>query len=188
MSSATSDVSSKLLTWLMAGIGTLLTYSAFRNRSPLDVLRDIDGPPLAQPTGQTDDAGYPGGGGAGYTSDIARLRMLANREIEPELVSIQPNGKMDKAAAASLERIFTKVGYVVPNVGASRTFAEQASLYASDPKRFAPPNKSLHVVGLAIDVHASYVNRPEVISAFTSEGWHRARSDEPWHWSYGVRG
>jgi hypothetical protein len=144
---------------------------------------------LAQPTGQSDDAGMPSvGGGSGYTSDIARLRMLANREIEPELVSIEPNGRMDKSAAASLARINDRVGYVIPNVGAYRSFATQASLYASDPKRFAPPNKSLHVVGLAIDIHENYVNRSEVIAAFTSEGWHRARSDEPWHWSYGVRG
>lgn len=194
---AAPDVASKLLAWIMAGTGSLLLYSAYRKRSPLDVLREIPG---ESPALQTDYASTVVGN-VGFTNtpggnvgSIARIRMLANREIKPELVRIQPTGYLDKDAAASKARIDAAVGYAVPNVGAYRSYAEQAAAYASNPGRFASPDKSLHVVGLAIDIHRDYQDRPEVISAFTAEGWHRprwgegTRNDEPWHWSYGVSG
>lgn len=195
--STAPDVASKLLAWVMAGAGSLLLYSAYRKRSPLDVLNGVVGESEAF---QTDYASTVVGN-VGYTNtpggnvgSISRLRMLANREIRPELVRIQPSGMLDKDAAASKARIDARVGAAVPNVGAYRSYAEQAAAYASNPGRFASPDKSLHVVGLAIDVHSDWQHRSDVIAAFTSEGWHRARwgegtkNDEPWHWSYGVVG
>jgi hypothetical protein len=193
-----SDVGNKLIAWLMAGAGTLLAYSAYRNRAPWDVLRDIQGEPAfaTSAVGGSGPQGFmSGGGGANFQSAIPRLRMIANREIPPELVPIQPSGKLDRDAAASLARIHSRVGAIVPNVGSYRSFGEQAAaaargeIMADGNPRFGSPNKSLHVVGLAIDVRADYAAKPEVIAAFTEEGWHRARpSVEPWHWSYGVRG
>lgn len=191
MMAAAPDVGSKLLAWIMAGTGSLLLYSAVKNRKPFDVLRETVGTPIYIASG---DDSITGSVAPGTGSEPARLRMLANREIRPDLVRIKPSGMLDRSAAASKARIDAKLGYVVPNVGAYRSFAEQASLYASDPSRFAPPTKSLHVVGLAIDVHQSYMSRSDVVAAFTAEGWHRARwgpgtsNDEEWHWSYGVRG
>lgn len=178
------DVGSKLIAWLMAGTGTLLAYSAFRNRSPWDVLRDIEGEPLAArtPTGSFGES-------FGNVGSIPRLRMIANREMKPDLVPIKPFGKLDRDAAASKERIDAKLGYVVPHVGAHRTFATQAVKNANDPGRFASPGGSMHVVGLAIDIHNAYKDKPEVIQAFTEEGWHRYDpTGESHHWSYGVRG
>lgn len=195
-----SDVGNKLLAWLAAGAGTLLAYSAFRNRAPWDVLRDIQGEPLSQSSGSGSSGaqGFASTSSAGtgsFSSSVPRIRAIANREAPPELVSIRPSGKLDKDAAASLERIHAKVGTVVPNVGSYRSFASQAAaraggeIMSDGSPRFGDPNKSLHVVGLAIDVRNDFMNRPDVIAAFTAEGWQRARiSAEPWHWSYLVRG
>ena len=195
------DVGSKLLAWVMTGTGALLAYSAFRNKSPLSVLRGIEGPSIS-------GSGSASGTGSGIfgsiplptevagVSSIARLRMIANREIAPTLVAIQPYGQLDKDAAASLARIDTKHGYVVPASSANdayRPFAVQAAAAArgemiNGKPRYADPNKGLHVVGLAFDIHSGF-NKPEVWNAFRAEGWHQSRPiDEPWHWSYGVRG
>lgn len=190
-----SDVGSKLLAWIAAGAGTLLAYSAFKNRSPLDVLRDIEGPPAFQTasSGGAQPSGFRSGS---FSTSVPRIRMIANREIPPELVRIRPSGRLDKDAAASLERIHARVGTVVPNVGSYRSFVEQAAAFydnnetlADGSKRYGNPNKSLHVVGLAIDVRNDFASKPEVVQAFASEGWHRPRPDvEPWHYSYLVRG
>lgn len=196
-----SDVSSKLMAWLMAGAGTLLAYSAVRNRKPWDVLRDVTGTPISDGAkvgtdlsgGSTGPMGFTGT----YGGSVPRLRQIANREIQPTLVDIQPCGKLDVDAAASKARIDQKLGYVVPASScgdAYRSYADQAAAHASgelmpDGKpRFADPNKGLHVVGLAFDINSAYL-KPEVFAAFKAEGWHQTRPVvEPWHFSYGVRG
>lgn len=184
-----SDVGNKLIAWLLTGTGTLLAYSAYKNRPPWDVLRDISGTTLVQ-TGSsvaTDPAGFTGT----YGGNIPRLRQIANREIPPTLVDIKPCGKLDIDAASSKARIDAKLGYVVPAAScndAYRPINIQAQGHANNPGRFADPNKGLHVVGLAFDIHSDY-NNSEVYQAFREEGWHQTRPlDERWHWSFGVRG
>lgn len=184
-----SDVSGKLLAWLAAGTGTLLAYSAFRNRAPWDVLRDIQGAPIT--AGTVSGSGTASGFAGTYTGSIPRLRKIANREMQPTLVAIQPCGKLDVDAAASKARIDKMLGTVIPAAScndAYRDYATQAAGYAENPNRFANPDKGLHVVGLAFDIHSQY-NNPKTWAAFLSEGWHQTRPiDESWHWSYGVRG
>lgn len=68
--------------------------------------------------------------------------------------------------------------------GTNRTCATQAKLYASDHSRYAPPNSTGHTRGLAIDVNQGQPNLAIVNAALLAEGWNRARSDEPWHFSY----
>lgn len=199
MPATSSDVGSKLIAWVMAGVGSLLAYSAYKNRAPWDVLRDIQGSPIdttttssgSGPSGFFDSSATP----STFSSSIPRIRMIANREIPPVLVNIRPSGQLDKDAAASLERIHQRVGFVVRNTSGYRSFASQAASYnqnemlSDGSPRFASPSKSLHVVGLAIDVHTGDLNKPGVIAAFTAEGWQRARPNaEPWHFSYLVRG
>lgn len=184
---ANTDVANKLFAWILGGVGTLLVYSAYKSQNPLNVLRQIQGEPIyASETVQ-----IPSGGKLG---EIVRIRLLANREIQPELVVIPGGGRLDRVAAASIVRINQKLGYTVQNVGTYRSYQEQAEGYAKDPSRFAKPGTSLHEVGLAIDVHEAQVHNKDLVDAFTKEGWHRARwgaetrNDEPWHWSYGVSG
>jgi hypothetical protein len=200
---AAPDVGNKLLAWLGAGAGTLLAYSAIKNRAPWDVLRDIQGPPIRSATstsGTPSGIANPVSGPTPSTSfgaSVPRIRMIANREIPPELVAIKPSGQLDKDAAASFTRVQAKVGVDIPNVGAYRSYATQAALYygpgnttlPDGGKRFAKPGTSLHEVGLAIDVRADYTNRSDVVAAMTAEGWQHVRPGaDPDHWSYLVRG
>lgn len=196
-----SDVGTKLLAWFAAGIGTLLAYSAYKNRAPWDVLRDINGPPIRVSTvggSSSGPSGFysPGDTSGSFSSSVPRIRMIANREIPPALVDIKPSGKLDKDAAAALARAQAKVGYDFPNTGAYRSYAVQAANFfdnnetlSDGRQRFGDPRKSLHVVGLAIDIHSGHASKPEVVAAMTAEGWQRPRPDaEPWHYSYLVRG
>lgn len=184
-----ADIGPKLLAWLMTGTGALLAYSAFRKQNPLDVLRGTMVPTTPGFTGPTGFMGSSFGSATGYASEPVRLRMLGNQEIKPDLVDIKPSGKLDRTAAASKARIDAKLGYAVPNVGAYRSFAYQAAQNAANPERFASPSGSMHVAGLAIDIHSAYKDKPEVIAAFTQEGWHRYDPvGESHHWSYGVIG
>lgn len=70
--------------------------------------------------------------------------------------------------------------------GSKRTCATQAALYRKDPHRYADPKLTGHTRGIAIDVDQSQPNLAKVNAALAKAGWTRARSDEPWHWSYGV--
>ena len=193
---ADSDVSSKFLAWLLAGIGSLLAYSLYAKKLPLDILKGISSGASIGSGDAASSVGGPSGlsRGTGDESEPVRLRMIANREIAPTLVAIQPNGQLDIAAAASKARIDQKLGFAVENVGSARSYAEQAAgrargeVMSDGSPRFADPDKGLHVVGLAIDIHAKH-NTAEVFEAFRQEGWHQTRPGaEPWHWSYGVRG
>lgn len=195
---ASSEVGSRLLAWIMTGVGTLLAYSAYKGRPPWDVLRDVPGTTFGKwdvATGVALSGTVDATPSSSFSSSVPRIRMIANRETPPALVPIRPHGMLDKDAAASLERVFDAVGYTIPNVGSYRSFGEQAAARArgevmSDgAPRFADPNKSLHVVGLAIDLRADYAARPMVQAAMRAEGWQQVRpAAEPWHWSYLVRG
>lgn len=206
MATDTSDVASKLMAWMLGGTGALLVYSAFKKENPIKVLTDTMGagkavsfvPSSGAPLAPADpnSRGAPPG-----TSEASRLRMIASRLISPTLVNIPPGGQLDIAAAGSLSRINARLGFTVQNVGAYRSYAEQAALYASDPERFGSPEGSMHVVGLAIDVHAEQMKNANLVREFVAEGWHRVRwigpghcgtgsraQNEEHHWSYGVCG
>lgn len=72
--------------------------------------------------------------------------------------------------------------------GSRRTCELQASLYRSDPKRFAAPSVGVHCQGLAIDVTTEDPElKTKVRKALLAEGFHQSRpDDEPWHFSFGV--
>jgi len=70
-----------------------------------------------------------------------------------------------------------------------RSCASQASLYRSDPGRFADPASSRHCRGLAVDVY----NTPDNLTrrarrALQRTGWRFAVAGEPWHASYWEAG
>jgi hypothetical protein len=70
--------------------------------------------------------------------------------------------------------------------GSWRSCAYQTQLYNSDHNRYAPAAGSLHCRGLAIDV----INPvPAIVrQILLGHDWHQARSDEPWHFSFGYSG
>lgn len=206
---ASPDVGTKLLAWIAAGTGTLLAYSAVKNRKPWDVLRDLEGEPIRIPTGGSGEPSVgiepPGFGNPNdpttptpdFGSSVPRIRQIANRELQPTLVPIKPSGQLDKDAAASFKKVQQQIGADIPNVGAYRSYAVQAALYygpgnvtlPDGSRRFADPRKSLHVVGLAIDIRSDYASKSEVKAAMAAAGWQNPRpTAEEWHWSYLVRG
>jgi hypothetical protein len=71
--------------------------------------------------------------------------------------------------------------------GSWRSFAYQAALYAKDSQRYASPYTSGHVQAVAIDVSTNDPNFNLIHDILTFLGWEQARSDEPWHYSYGPR-
>lgn len=74
--------------------------------------------------------------------------------------------------------------FYVRATGTIRTCDQQRALYASDPDRFAHPDKTLHTHGLAIDVHTAYLSEA-LRRTMLRYGWHQSRPvDEPWHFSY----
>lgn len=65
-----------------------------------------------------------------------------------------------------------------------RSSEQQARLYelwkAGMGNRAAPPGRSWHEVGLAVDARGSRTWE----AAMMTHGWRRTVPDEPWHWEY----
>jgi len=76
----------------------------------------------------------------------------------------------------------------IPLTGSWRSCAYQAELYRKDRNRYASPTGTMHTRGLAIDVSTSAPNQALIRAALKAEGWHQARSDEPWHYSFFLSG
>ena len=97
--------------------------------------------------------------------------------------------KLQRAAWESFHDAEIHLGLQIGLTGSWRSCAYQRELYAQDPARFAPPDKTAHPRGLAVDV--SQAMPPARLSAIDDalrrRGWHQARADEPWHYSYGIR-
>ena len=95
--------------------------------------------------------------------------------------------KLQKPAMDSFKAASVKVKGI-PLTGSWRSCAYQAQLYASDSNRYASPNGTAHTRGLAIDVSTaiSFLKKRAIHRALTARGWHQARADEPWHYSFGV--
>lgn len=64
---------------------------------------------------------------------------------------------------------------------AFRTPEEQARLYAQDPKKAAPPGKSTHGLGLAIDINSREANELDSMGLLSKYGFSRPVKGEAWH-------
>jgi len=70
--------------------------------------------------------------------------------------------------------------------GSWRSFSLQQMLYREDPQRYANPYSSGHVQAIAIDVNTTNKDFQLQREILKNVGWKQARTDEPWHWSWGV--
>ena len=94
-----------------------------------------------------------------------------------------------KLTGWSAQRIKRTGGRAIRLTGSWRSRAYQAQLYRRDPRRYAPPCSGLHPDGLAVDVSQDQPNLGKIDRVLKAEGWVQVRpSDEPWHYSYIVRG
>ena len=75
-------------------------------------------------------------------------------------------------------------GNITVNSG-YRSYEEQAKLYAQDPTRAAPPGRSAHGSGLAIDINRKEAGELDSMGLLSKYGFSRpllnARTPEPWH-------
>jgi LAS superfamily LD-carboxypeptidase LdcB len=97
--------------------------------------------------------------------------------------------KLQDPALESFRACSKKLGFAILVTGTWRSCAYQSELNANDPTgRYADPRVTAHCKGLAIDV--SQAQRTTILAkihtALLAHGWHQVRSDEPWHYSYGV--
>jgi len=93
---------------------------------------------------------------------------------------------MQKPALDAFRRAEQIAGAEITVTGSSRSCAYQASLYAKDSARYAPPSVGLHCQALAIDQNMeNQTHNQGTKPALLQVGFTQARSDEPWHFSYG---
>jgi hypothetical protein len=64
---------------------------------------------------------------------------------------------------------------------AYRSEAEQAKLYAENPSKAAPPGKSAHGTGLAIDINSQQANELDKMGLLSKYGFARPVKGEAWH-------
>jgi hypothetical protein len=127
-----------------------------------------------------------------------------NRCVEPdvpfdkrhETVKLQPAALEAFRAAEKLfgKKVAVNNGWkpklakarAIEVTGSWRDYDYQVVLYARDSSRYAKPWVSGHVQGLCIDVNTTLPFLDDANAALAATGWRRVRSDEPWHWSWGV--
>lgn len=96
---------------------------------------------------------------------------------------------LQRPALKAFKRAEEELGREIKITGSIRSCAQQASLYRSDPSRYASPNTTLHTQGLAIDVST---NDPDlegrVRKVLLDVKFRQSRpDDEPWHFSYFLK-
>lgn len=113
-------------------------------------------------------------------SRVVQLQGPALRAFKAAELRITPKWMKRKGKVRHI--LITGVGY--------RDYDLQRQLWLSDPGRFANPDYSMHVEGLAVDVDQSqsYRRLQRIKKALLLEGWHYGVSGEPWHASYTVTG
>lgn len=63
----------------------------------------------------------------------------------------------------------------------TRTYEEQAKLHRENPKKAAPPGRSLHEKGLAIDIDSKNLNELDKLGLMKKYGFTRPVGGETWH-------
>lgn len=100
--------------------------------------------------------------------------------------------KLQQAAINSIEAAEAQLKFKVICTGSHRSCATQAALFKTNTpsnQRFANPNTTAHTRGLAIDVNQDLpkLKLSAIHDALIARHWHQARSDEPWHYSFGIQ-
>lgn len=187
--------------WALGGMGIVLLASAITNHNPFSVIVGVltgsDERTKIDPTVSTASTGTMPTTTTGENSELwtdsalPRSQALMNGTTIPVLIPIptQPTMRLDVSAVPAFLAAQAEWGKPIKLTGATRSTEEQAAGYADDPDRFAPPGKSAHEKGIAIDVNTNTtnVNDAEFIRVMNKHGWVAAGRSGPMHYSYGVR-
>ena len=79
------------------------------------------------------------------------------------------------------EEYGNKTGKTIQVNDGFRSYDEQARLHAKDSKKAAPPGKSLHEFGLAMDINSGDAGKLEELGLMKKYGFTRPVGGEPWH-------
>lgn len=107
---------------------------------------------------------------------------MASTTLVP--IRFAPSFALDAKAEAALARAVEEAGQTPRITSAYRTREQQAALYdaykAGRGNLAAPPGRSFHELGLALDARGG----PEWEAAMSRNGWRRTVASEPWHWEF----
>jgi LAS superfamily LD-carboxypeptidase LdcB len=99
-------------------------------------------------------------------------------------LSTVPGHRLRRDAAAAFDAAVRAAGETPRVTSSTRTREQQAALFelykAGKGPLAAPPGRSWHEVGLAIDARGGEGWEREM----AARGWKRTVSSEPWHWEY----
>jgi hypothetical protein len=181
-------------TWATGFVGVGLLVAALRNTSPLEQLRAaLTGTTAtASPLSRAASSIYAAASGSPVSSTPGSIGTV------PALVAIAGHGthRLAPEAAAGFAKWEAAYGQSIPITDSYRSYAQQAAAYASDPVRFAPPDKSWHPKGKAVDVNLPALNirtgteasYQRLVSTAQATGWCKSNPREAWHFSFGGCG
>jgi hypothetical protein len=116
---------------------------------------------------------------SGYNSLRDGVGKLFRLNGNPDIDNLDPAVKQNFLAMSAENRAMG--GKPIQINSAFRSYEEQAKLYAADPKKAAPPGRSSHGKGLAIDVNSSDGNSLAQSGLLKKYGFSRPVKGEAWH-------
>ena len=105
---------------------------------------------------------------------------LFNVKSDVNLDGVNPSVQSNFTAMAAEYKQQGGKGKIQIN-SAYRSNEEQAALYARDPSKAAPPGKSAHGTGLAIDINSKEANELNSMGLLSKYGFARPVKNEAWH-------
>lgn len=199
-----------VVTWGLVSVGAWLVYTAVRGLSPLaELTAALQGGPRPPKVGPAVSPSATAGPTIGQVGGPA---LVGSGTVQPALVSIgQGSHRLAPEAAAAFTTWQSIFGGPITLTDSYRSTQQQADAYAKavaagELDRFAPPGRSWHEKGLAVDVNLQAIGASptgnatqratfqRLYTASVAAGWCNPRgpgrgdSAEPWHFSYGGCG
>ena len=116
---------------------------------------------------------------SGYNSLRDGVGKLFRLNGNPDIDNLDPAVKQNFLAMSVEHQAMG--GKPIQINSAFRSYEEQAKLYAANPKKAAPPGRSSHGKGLAVDVNSSDGNALAKSGLLKKYGFSRPVSGEAWH-------
>ena len=101
--------------------------------------------------------------------------------LEPGVTLNGVNPELMKNFLGMVQEYGETTGKSIVVTSGYRSTVQQAALYRRDPKKAAPPGRSLHEFGLALDVNSKDLNELEKLGLMRKYGFTRPVGGEPWH-------
>jgi hypothetical protein len=113
---------------------------------------------------------YPGG---------TNLEGITTRLPKSKIFGLDPN--IRELFTGMAKEYYALTGKSIPVTQAYRSSADQRRLYRQNPRKAAPPGRSLHEFGLAIDIDSKAANKLDDLGLMKKYGFTRPVSGEHWH-------